>query len=303
MRNLISRAVVCVLVLVTPGVTPVACASLLSPFEASALIQSTATDTDGMLLSLFYGFEAGQTLNYSASLTTTSWSGTLTGTYLGTGLSLTYLGDLSNYQSSGAVAWTNSGSYGNQSWSGSGSATIADTSSTTFQVSLSYSMMVGSNSASINYMIPGTVGSDGTIMYGEPGNEEVGDGTFSLNGTPNKNISKYSYKTLSNGLQIISDIRIFGKKRGFNNDYNTDEFRGIIIGPLTSSVPEPSSALLMGFGLLALMGMCVWQYRSVSARPATDRCPRNDDPTPTLPHPVDHTLTSLHSWGPRHEHA
>ena len=73
-----------------------------------------------MLLSLFSGPKPGQTLNYNASLTTTSWSGTLMGTYLGTGLSLTYLGDLSNYPS-GPVTWTSSGSYGNQSWSGSGS--------------------------------------------------------------------------------------------------------------------------------------------------------------------------------------
>jgi hypothetical protein len=253
MRRLIPPAVVGMLVLAATSVTPTARAGLLNPAEASALIQSTATDTDAMLLALFNGFEAGQTLNYSSSLTTTAWSGTLSGTYAATGLSLTYLGDLSNYPS-GAVTWTSTGSYGSQSWSGNGSATITDTSSTTFQVGLSYSMTVGSNSASISYLIPGTVTSNGTIMYGGPGNEEAGTGALDLNGVTTLNNLRYYYKHILCCIDIISDIHAVDKKAIFENDYEFDEFRGIIIGPVSSPPPiaEPSSFVLMGLGLLGL---------------------------------------------------
>jgi hypothetical protein len=248
MKRLFPPAVACMLVLVAPGMIPAARAGLLSPSEASALVQSTASDTDAMLLALFYGFEAGQTLNYSSSLTTTAWSGTLSGTYIGTGLSLTYLGNLSNYPP-GAVTWTNSGSYGSQSWSGSGSATIADTSSTTFQVGFGYSMTVGSNSASISYQIPGTVSPGGTIMYGDPGNGEAGTGTLTLNGILDAVDLQYSYVAIDTDTQLISDIIIGNLHIGFDNELV--DSRGMIIGPIKgSSVPEPSSFALLGLGLL-----------------------------------------------------
>ncbi len=170
---------------------PVVHAGLLSPSQASTLIQSTASDTDALLLSLFYGVEAGQTLNYSSSLTATSWSGTLSGTYTGMGLSLSYLGDLSN-DPSGPVTWTSSGSYGNQVWSGNGSATIGDTSSTTFLVGLSYAMTVGSHSASIVYQIPGTVRPSGAIMYGGPAIERPDRVSLNLDGANHPDSMKFS---------------------------------------------------------------------------------------------------------------
>jgi PEP-CTERM motif-containing protein len=272
MKRLFPPAVACMLVLVAPGMIPAARAGLLSPSEAAVLIQSTASDTDAMLLSLFYGFQAGQPLNYSSSLTTTAWSGTLSGTYIGTGLSLTYLGDLSNYPS-GPVTWTSSGSYGSQSWSGSGSATIADTSSTTFQVGFVYAMTVGSNSASISYQIPGTVTSNGTIMYGDPGNGAVGTGSLTLNGVLGQNELSYSYLEIPDphvwsritrsdrpGVHWVNSLDI---------DAVTGAASGIIIGPLKDT-PEPSSLLLMGFGLLGLVRAIGRRERAMSQRPETD---------------------------------
>ena len=144
-----------------------------------------------------------------------------------------------------------------QSWSGNGSATITDTSTTTFQVGLSYSMTVGSNSASISYLIPGTVTSNGTILYGGPGNEEAGEGSLDLNGATTLNSLKYSYKHILNNIDIVSDIHATNKKSAFNNDYEFDEFRGIIIGPVSS--PRSCRALLRVDGL-------------GPPRPGLDRC-------------------------------
>ena len=248
MRRFIPPAVVCMLVLVASGVPPVVHAGLLSPSQASTLIQSTASDTDALLLSLFYGFEAGQTINYSSSLTPTSWSGTLSGTYTGMGLSLSYLGDLSNYPS-GPVTWTSSGSYGNQVWSGDGSATIGDTSSSTFLVGLSYAMTVGSHSASIVYQIPGTVRPSGAIMFGAPGDREAGSGMLNLDGANHPDSMKFSFCE-SPDMSYISDLGISD-----DNWYNAGVgSRSIIIGPIKSGSPpspvEPSSFVLMALGLL-----------------------------------------------------
>src|SRR5437016_4177442 len=79
--RLISRGVVCLGVLVALITTNEVQAGL-SPLDASILIQSTASDTDAIFLSRFAGFQSGQILNYNAISTTTSWSATLSGTYL-----------------------------------------------------------------------------------------------------------------------------------------------------------------------------------------------------------------------------
>src|SRR5262249_29246800 len=154
------------IVFVAHSTTPTTRAGLLDSYDASTLVQSTATDADAMLLGQIYGFQGDQTFTYSSTADATMWSGSLTGTYLGTSLNLSYAGDLTNYASTGAVTWTSSGTYGGQGWSGSGSATISDATSTTFQVSLLYSLTAGGNSASIDYVIPGTVAPDGTVMFG-----------------------------------------------------------------------------------------------------------------------------------------
>ena len=101
MRSFIQRTIMATLLLVVLPPAGQSHAGLLSPLDASALVQSTASDTDALLLSAFVGFQPGQTLNYNATSTSTTWSGSLSGRYLGTGLSLSYAGDLSGYSSSG----------------------------------------------------------------------------------------------------------------------------------------------------------------------------------------------------------
>ena len=183
---------------------PSAKATLINTLEASAIIQSTVTDTDTGFLSEFIGFGSGQTLNYSSTSTTTAWSGTLSGAYLGTSLSVTYAGDLTAYPP-GPVTWTSMGSYGAENWRGSGNATIVDTSSTTFEVMFADSLAVGNNTGSINYAIPGTVLPDGTVMYGDLTNDEVGTGTITVDGMALAGAC-YSYKDAA--MKVVSDFAI-----------------------------------------------------------------------------------------------
>jgi hypothetical protein len=261
MRKLILSAFVCILVLAAPGVTPTARAGLLTPLEASALVQSTATETDAMLLSLFYGYHVIQPLSYDSMMFQNNWSGNFHGSYIGENLNLTYQVDLSNYPS-GAVTWTNSGSYGIQSWSSSGSATIIDTSSNTFQVLLNYSMRVGSNSASIDNLIPGTVTSSGTIIYGSPVNGEFGSGTLIENGTTYSN--KLLYYDIIFSSSFASSISFLGVE--WDGAGSVSPNGGIRILMESGPLPEPTSFLLMGFGLLSL----VWIRRSVGKAGASE---------------------------------
>jgi hypothetical protein len=260
MKNLIPRVVACLIVLVAPSATSVARADLLSAFEASALIQSTASDTDVRLLSQFALFRPGRALDYSSTSTTTAWTGTLSGSPLGAALNVAYSGDLSNYPS-GAITWTSTGTFGGASWSGSGAATITDTSSTTFQVSFASSLAIGSNTASINYVIPGTVLADGTNMFGDPSHGEVGTGTVTLDGVLYSDLILFSYR-MEGGFGpdsprrlVISDI--FGVPIHGGVDLLNKNV--VIPIPFTSmfsmtgtvtSVPEPSSLLLLTCGLL-----------------------------------------------------
>src|ERR1700685_1846986 len=127
--NVCRRPLICplLIVLAIAAVPPKAkAAAILSLTDASAIVQSTVTDTDTVFLSGLFGFQSGQTINFSSSSNSAAWSGSLSGTYLGTGLSVSYLGNLSGYPS-GALTWTGTGTYGANAWTGSGSMTIAET--------------------------------------------------------------------------------------------------------------------------------------------------------------------------------
>jgi hypothetical protein len=154
--------------------------------------------------------------------------------------------------------WTSTGSYGAQSWNGSGTAIISDTSSTTYQVTIADSLSLGNNTGFFNYTIPGTVLPDGTIMYGDPANEEVGTGTGTINAMA-ATVRCYSYK--DQNKTIKSDYISAETEKGcaaaakdFGNPWikvvnnNTVSLSGTI-----DTVPEPSSLALLLFGLLSFI--------------------------------------------------
>jgi hypothetical protein len=248
-RNLLGLT--CAVICVAYQAAPQANAGLLDNYNASVLVQTTATDADALLLGQIYGFQPKQTLNYLSTGDSTSWSGSLSGTYAGTALSLSYSGDLSNYPA-GAITWASTGNYGADAWSGTGSATITDLTATTFQVTLAYAMTAGGNSASIDYVIPGTVGADGSIMYGSPGNDDAGTGTLTVNGVPFLNLVEWSYIYPKKGKPIRDDIKILGRWFSFSSheDDPLGGRSGGLIGTI-STVPEPDTGMLAGLALLS----------------------------------------------------
>ena len=254
MKNFLSRALVFVAILATLGATNVARAAVLNFFDALALIQSTATDTDAYFFTLFTNNEG--TLNYTSVSTATTWTGALSGA----GLAINYLStDLSNLPL-GPVTWASTGSFGALTWTGSGSASITDTSATTFNEMFSDSVMLGSNTASINVTIPGTLVAGNTVMFGDPMNPEVdAAGSGFVNGVA---LAKkiYSYSKDKDGNLTQSDIQFVPDddppKKFKDNlyDANGNMLPFTLVGSI-SAVPEPSAGQLLALGTLALLGL------------------------------------------------
>lgn len=249
------------LALVGIGVLPLtAKAEILSVLDASSIVQSTLTDNDVGLLSGLFGFQPGASLNYASSSTTSDWTGTLSGSYLGTALSVGYTGDLSGFPS-GPVTWLDSGSYGTDTWTGSGSASFVDTSATTFQMTFSDSVDVDALTASANAVIPGTVLPDGTIMFGTLSQPEAGPGTAVIDG---KDYDIYFSYRIVNGKKIYSDwIKV---KKGtlppppppeFMNQYveKHPPIGPMLLNGTITAVPEPSTWPLLLVGLGAVFGL------------------------------------------------
>jgi hypothetical protein len=235
-------------------------AEQLTAGELSVMTQSTATDTDTALLWLLAGapYTQPQTINYNSSATASSWTGTLSGNYIGQALNLTYLGTINN-----TLSWNTAGSIGSSIVTGNGAISISYPTSSTFNLAFSDSLGYGGNTYTLNTSIPGSILSDGTIMFGSPGNEEVGNGEI---GDPHW--IQYSYYQ---DTDVISDIIIFppigpliGKVK--NVDYPTPPYIPPFT-PLTGSfqetitlspVPEPSTMMLvlLSGGLGAVHRLC-----------------------------------------------
>jgi hypothetical protein len=192
----------------------------------------------------------------------------LSGIYLGTIVNVTYTW-------TDPTDWTDTGTYGLLGWTGSGSSTIADTSSTTFQVTFNDTLTVGGDNLTLNYIIPGTVLGDGTIMYGDATDPEAGTGTQT--GNVAATLKCFSY--LDAAMTIKSDVFIVIDPSKPNcSDYidPNEENKylkkaGTTFSPesgtiQTEPIPEPATLLMLSSGLLTLILVAVARNQSRGIR-------------------------------------
>ncbi len=222
----------------------------LSAGDLSAMTQSTVSDSDVLFFwQVAGGSTVPQTVAYSSTATPTTWSGTVGGILLGQVLNVGYLG--TTVDGTVGWSWTTSGSFGSKSVTGNGSTSISYPTPETFTLLLAESLQCGSRTYAIDYSIPGSFLPDGSVMFGTPGNPEVGAGTTRLDGIFVETKDTYSYldkddiqASDKNGNAIISG--------GANNKIIKTTAVGGGIGTITI-VPEPTAVALLGLGIVGLL--------------------------------------------------
>jgi hypothetical protein len=138
------------------GVTAPASAITLTPGDAQVLSQSVIADLDYLGLREFFGVDFVKN-NYSSSTDEFTYTGLLSGTYLGNDLEVNYFGDFSDFLQTGVIVYNSQGFLGNQEWSGAGTVQITENSENEFSFNLDSSFNVGSNTVSVSGLFTGTV--------------------------------------------------------------------------------------------------------------------------------------------------
>ena len=230
-----------VTVLIAAGVLALGSAAMakeLATLEASAVSQGTIADSDFFLLTEFFGFTLAETLDYQSTADASGWTGTLSGTYLGTSVDVSYSGDLSAYPG-GAITCTSSGSFGPHAWNGNGTFSITDTGGAGFQVDFQSSLDVGANSGGFDLLIEGTA---------DPSEIRFVDSS----GTGIPRSMKPSFKWDIASRTIITDVELEGIGEIIINEWVVGAGNATIAGPITT-VPAPATLPLLALGGLALV--------------------------------------------------
>ncbi len=224
---------------------------------AGLVLNNTIPDNDFYALNQFEGTSMTDVLSTNSTNTTTGFTQTMTGSFLGQTLSVTYSGDSSAFPG-GAITWTSTGSYGSQAWNSFGEATFTFPTSTSFQVAYDSTLAIGTNTMVTNVTISGA-DNGSTLFYTGT------SGTLTENGVsmpaplygmvvplnPKRFEPDEDYIVVDGRIYICSDTEI--------EDIIEDPELEIDDEGEIYNCPEPSSLVLAGLGVLGVLAGCAFR--------------------------------------------
>ena len=106
MRNLITATNAAAIAAILLATGREALGSNLSLFQADAIVSSAMMDQDLVLPGLTQAAAVNQQTGADFKVSSSGWSGTLSGNYFGNSLAVNYTGDTSAFGSSGTIGWS-----------------------------------------------------------------------------------------------------------------------------------------------------------------------------------------------------
>jgi hypothetical protein len=223
-------------------------AAVFDVFDAGITLENTIPDLDLFQITQFVGVTPA-TLTYGVSITAAGFTASMSGTYAGQSLNVSYTGDLSAFPG-GPVTWTASGAYGARTLSGSGTATFTFPTSSTFTEAYVSSLVLGVNTGSANLTIDGE--DSPVITY------TSAVGSVAINGVANDTTyPTYRFELPTTDDDVCHGILRNGKCIGEEEIVSADV---VLTGPpdvtdtgTISVVPEPGSAGIFMVAILSLL--------------------------------------------------